>query len=171
MALDPREIVSDVSRRSHDLREADAPPLLRHPPGAGAALPSVQHGDELAAVHRAWADAHEARRETPGAQGSATSGGGLDAVKSKVKARISSAAAAAMPDHDADRRVVGDLIRAVDALARRVDELGGRLVALEELVEEVVVVASEDLTRVRAALTGGRPPVADADRRDRPADG
>jgi hypothetical protein len=171
VALDPHEVVSDVSRRSHDLREADAPALLRHPPGPGAPLPSVQHGDELAAVHQAWADAHEAREEAARAQASAASGGGLDAVKSRVRARISSAAAAAMPEHDADRHVVGDLIRAVDALARRVDELGARLVALEELVEEVVVVASEDLTRVRAALTDGRPPADDARRRNRPADG
>jgi hypothetical protein len=155
VAIDPHQIVNDVARRAHDLREADAPAVLSRPPGPGAPLPSVQHGDEVEAVHRAWADAHAAREAAASGESSASTGGGLDAIKARVKARISSAAAAGLPDPGVDRRVVGDLIRAVDALAHRIDELGGRLVALEELVEEVVVVASEDLTRVRAALTGG----------------
>lgn len=169
VAVDPHEIVNDVARRAHDLREADAPTVLSHPPGPGAPLPSVQHGDEVEAVHRAWADAHTSREEAAKAGASVASGGGLDAVKARVKARISSAAAAGLPDQDADRRVVGDLIRAVDALAQRIDELGGRLMALEALVEEVVVVASEDLTRVRAALTDGRS--RDDQPNDRSADG
>ena len=170
MAVDPHDIVNDVARRAHDLGETDAPTVLSRPPGPGAPLPSVQQGDEVGAVHRAWADAHAAREGAAKAAATAGSGGGLDAVKARLKARISSAAASGLPDQDADRQVVGDLIRAVDALAHRIDELGGRLMALEQLVEEVVVVASEDLTRVRAALTdGGRRP--DDRSGDKAADG
>jgi hypothetical protein len=62
------------------------------------------------------------------------------------------------PALEADRALIGDLIRAVDALAARVDVLGGRVLALEALVEEVVVVTGQDLARVRAALIG---PAAD----------
>jgi hypothetical protein len=157
VAVDPHKIVNDVARRAHDLGEAEAPTVLSRPPGPGAPLPSVQQGEEVAAVHRAWADAHAAREKAAETSATAGSGGGLEAMKVRLKARISSAAAAGLPDQDADRQVVGDLIRAVDALAHRIDELGGRLMALEQLVEEVVVVASEDLTRVRAALIDGGP--------------
>ncbi|MGH9093481.1 MAG: hypothetical protein ACRDZR_19175 [Acidimicrobiales bacterium] len=159
--------MSDVARRAHDPGEADAPTLLHHPPGAKAPLPPVRHGEELTAVHRAWADAHAAEHPPDHAAGRA----GLDAVKARARARLASAAAAAMPDRGPRDAVVGDLIRAVDALASRVDELGGRLVALEELVEEVVVVTSEDLTRVRAAVAGRGTRSSAAERRRGPAAG
>lgn len=167
VARDPRQVVSDVARRAHDPGEAHAPALLRHPPGPKAPLPPLQHGDALSAVHQAWADAHAAER-APAAAGAGQTG--LHAVKARARARLATATAAALPDRGARDAVVGDLIRAVDALARRVDELGARVVALEELVEEVVVVTSEDLTRIRAAVGGPRGQVAGR-RRGTAADG
>lgn len=160
MAVDPHQVVRDVTRRAHDVGAGQPPSLLRRPPGASAPLPPVQHGEELAAVHRAWAeaDAHH------GGPIPAAGGRRLGAVWARVRAGVAAATASAPPDHGTDRAVVGDLIRAVDALARRVDELGGRLAALDELVEEVVVVTGEDLARVRAALAGAEAPRADPSR-------
>lgn len=165
MAVDPHQVVRDVTRRAHDVGAAPPPTLLRRPPGAAAPLPPVQHGEELAAVHRAWAES-DARR------GGATAAPGrrrLGALWARLRDGVAAATTSAPPDRGTDRAVVGDLIRAVDALARRVDELGGRLAALDQLVEEVVVVTGEDLARVRAALAGSEAPRADPPRDRGPA--
>jgi hypothetical protein len=144
VALDPHEIVSDVAQRARRIA-ADRPPgLLRHPPGAGTPLPSVHHGQELATVHHGWASVHD--DETEGA-GEGRRGGSR--MWARVRAHV---VAAALPAQRADRALIGDLIRAVDALGQRVDEVGTRLVFLEELVEELVVVTSDDITRIRAAI-------------------
>jgi hypothetical protein len=49
-----------------------------------------------------------------------------------------------------DRELIASLIHAVDALARRSDEMAVRISALEQLLEEVVQVFSADLTTLRA---------------------
>ena len=150
VAIDPRDIVNDVADQAHRPQVGDPPALLQNPPGPSAPLPPVQSAEELAAVHRDWAQAHAA--DDPGSGQEAAGRHGIDAVKTKVRNRISAAAASVLPEQEVDRLLIGDLIRAVDTLARRVDEIGGRVAALEQLVEEVVVVASGELTRLRAAV-------------------
>ncbi len=159
MALEPSRIVDDVAGRSHRLEGGEPPAMLRHPPGAGAPLPSIRAGDEVSSVHRDWAQLHAVGTGAPG-------GDGQRGLRSAVRSRLAAAAAdAARPAQEADRALIGDLIRAVDALAARVDVLGGRVLALEALVEEVVVVTSQDLARVRAALAtpGDLPPAGPTD--------
>jgi hypothetical protein len=56
-----------------------------------------------------------------------------------------------------DRDLIGNLIRAVDALAARVNDIAARLNDLEAIVHDVVTVTSEDLSRVLAALTVSHP--------------
>jgi hypothetical protein len=150
VALDPHELVSDVTDRAHRPPGGDPPALLAHPPGPGPALDPLQGGDEVAAMHREWA-----RLGAGAGRGGGLRGAGRATV---------AAAERRLPGHRAQRALIGDVIRAVDAVARRVDEIGVRLLALEELVEEVTVVTGEDLAAVRAALEPGRggagPPAA-----------
>ncbi|MGC8472448.1 MAG: hypothetical protein ACP5PM_09175 [Acidimicrobiales bacterium] len=86
------------------------------------------------------------RGEGGHAHGGSGGGGG---VRAKVRARV---AAVARADAGADREFMGNLVRAVAALADRVDEITKRLGDLELLVEDVVDRLSEDLVRVQAAL-------------------
>jgi hypothetical protein len=51
-----------------------------------------------------------------------------------------------------DRALIGDLIRAVDALAARCDALADRLETLERSVAEVVEVLGADLVHLRAEM-------------------
>jgi hypothetical protein len=54
-----------------------------------------------------------------------------------------------------DRDLIGELIRAVDALAARCDELADRMITLESALAELVEVFGADLTRLRAAAARG----------------
>ena len=129
-----------VVARAHYPAVDDPPRLLRNPPNPGGPLPPIQHGEELAALHRDWA-AHV---------------GGPAAGGPWARARRKAAKAVRAPQ--VNRGLIGDLIRAVDALARRVDDLGNRMTALEDLVAELVVVTGEDLARVQAALATSSEP-------------
>lgn len=137
--------MGEVRARARHPSVGEPPRLLQHPPTPGTPLPPVQHGEELAALHRDWA-AH--------AGGPATGG---------RWARARRKAAKAVRSPQVNRGLVGDLIRAVDVLARRVDELGNRVTALEDLVAELVVVTGEDLARVQAALAARSEPTPPAD--------
>lgn len=156
MATEPEtELEAVVSRFKESAHHADldAPPrMLTHPPSGGPAFTSLHQGDELATVHRAWADLGAAERER------GTEAGATGSIRARVRARVTSAATeAARAAGHADRALLGDVIRAVDLLARRVDEIAQRLVQLEHVVEEVVVVTSEDVTRIRAVLASMTP--------------
>ena len=59
-------------------------------------------------------------------------------------------------DAAAERALLGDVIRAVDAVAARCDELAGRLTELQQVVEEAVVVFGQDLAAARAVAVGDR---------------
>ena len=75
-------------------------------------------------------------------------------IRDKAKARIGALTAeiAGTGQRD-DRALIGSLIRAVEVLAQRCDELAGRLVDLESTVGEVVDVLGADLVQLRAALS------------------
>jgi hypothetical protein len=55
-----------------------------------------------------------------------------------------------------ERELIGSLIRAVDAVALRCDEIADRLASQEALVEEVVASYGEDMTQLRVALLAMR---------------
>ncbi len=169
LALEPRKIMSDITRM-------DAPPLIRRPVGGSPPPPPVREDPDVVAVHQEWARIHAAETDTKGGRPSAGAGAGAGAgIRTMARSRLAAVAAGALgPAQRDDRALIGDLIRATDALARRCDELGGRLAELEALVEEVVAVVSEDLVQVRALLTPrpsddpevGLPESRDADGRE-----
>jgi len=154
VALEPSRLVDDVERQARRPPVGDPPRLLQHPPGVGDPLPSVRAGEEVTAIHRSWAQLHAA--VPPGSEGGTGRG-----VKAAVRDRLAAVTAESTRSaREADRVIIGDLIRAVDALAARLDTVGDRLLALEALVEEVAVVTSEDLTHLRAALEHDADPSA-----------
>ena len=49
-----------------------------------------------------------------------------------------------------DRELIGDLIRAVDAVAARCDEISERLAQQQTVLDDAVTILGEELTRLRA---------------------
>lgn len=149
MARRPSDIVKDVASKAHQLSNGDPPPLLSHPPRPGEPLPPIRNDPAMAALHATWERVHEEERGS-GHERGANAGSSVE----KVLRRLAEAGIAPLRrSHDADREMLGEVIRSMDTLARRVDELGTRIYELEALVEEVVMVTGEELTRVRAALS------------------
>lgn len=136
---------------------ASAPRLLSHRADPAPLPPPVQESGELATLHvkfaRLVSGAQSEAADAGGAAGGAGSGpgggGGGGGVRAKVRARV---AAVARADAGADREFMGDLVRAVAALAERVDDVTARVGELEQLVQEVLDRVSEDLVRVEVAL-------------------
>ena len=146
LALEPRDLLSEVVERSHAVEGEDAPLVLSRPPDPAPPLPPVRQSPDVAAIHAAWTRVH-AEDNAHAAIGPGIRG----RVRARVAARSAASVGAAQRD---DRALIGDLIRATDVLAGRCDELANRVADLEALVEEIVCVVSEDLTHLRATLTG-----------------
>jgi hypothetical protein len=115
--------------------------------------PALHDAEVVASLHLKWAQlAGIGQGASPlGSSDASDAAGGGGGVRAKVRARV---VAAARADAAADRGLIGDLIRAVDAVAARVDEVTARVGNLELLVQEVLDRLSEDLVRVQAALGG-----------------
>jgi hypothetical protein len=116
--------------------------------------PPVGDSEEISSLHVKFARLvqsaqAESSRTERGAAGSERAGGGAGGVRAKVRARV---AAVARADAGADREFMGDLVRAIAALAERLDDVTTRMGHLERLVQDVVDRLSEDLVRVQAAL-------------------
>lgn len=142
--IEPDQVMREVAERARALA-SEPPRLLRKPPGTGSRLPPIRESDALAAVHRDWAEVHATE------QGRSVEPGG--GVRARVRAKVTTAAAeAALHSQQADRFLIGDLIRGLDAVAMRVDEIGERLQLLEAVVDELVIATGQDLTSIRAAL-------------------
>ena len=130
-----------------------APPrLLARPAAPPTPLPPVHGSEEVAVLHLHWSQLTQHGRtfedEAPG-PGTRTPAG----VRAKVRARVATAATdAARTAQQRDRELIGDLIRAVDLVARRLDDVASRVAHMEALVQDVVETVSEDLTRLRVAL-------------------
>ncbi len=132
-----------------------APRLLSHRADPEPLPPPLHDGEEVTTLHRKWAQLAGAAQGSPQGVGDAAStgggaGGGTGGgVRAMVRARV---VAAARADSAPDRALIGDLIRAVDAVAARLDDVTARVGNLEVLVQEVLDRLSEDLVRVQAAL-------------------
>jgi hypothetical protein len=133
-----------------------APPrILTHRAEASALPPPIRDADALVALRRRWAQISASTgRGAPGderGEGSPARGPQRvpGSVRAKVKARVATAAAGVQAQ---DRAMTGELVRALDVISQRVDELASRLHDLESLVQEVVEVTSEELTRMQVAF-------------------
>jgi hypothetical protein len=137
--------------------ESPPPPrLLERAPRELQAMSPMRESTDLAALHRLWADLGGAGAADGAAR---PEGRGL---RGKVIRQISSVAAdVSEPALRADRALISALIRTNDALAIRCDELGSRVVELEDLLREVVSMVGDDLVQVRAALQSATSPPTD----------
>jgi hypothetical protein len=128
------------------------PRLLERAPREHQAMSPVRESPDFAALHRLWADLGTEQAGQPSGRG----------LRDIVVRQIGSVAAdVTEPYKLADRALIGALIRTNDALAIRCDELGSRVVELEDLLREVVSVVGDDLVQVRAALQSATAPPTD----------
>ena len=154
MALDPRDIVNDIQRRSlgsdddtthaeaadNDVIDGSAPVLLPRPVPSRPPLTPLSEEPTVVAMHEAWARAHDADRD---------GGNRPRSLRTRVESAVSTVTG---PGQHENRVVIAGVIQAVDAVARRCDELAGRIAELEAVIGEVVDVLGADLVRVRAEL-------------------
>jgi hypothetical protein len=136
MARDPRSVVDQVRAQAHQPRADDPPSLLEHPAGVSTPLEALRSSPEIAEIHAAWIRLHGVQPTT---------------LAARALRRMGAATAAA---EGSSRELTGDLVRAVDAVAQRCDDLAARLANLEELVQEVITVLGGDLVRLRASAIG-----------------
>ena len=138
--------------------------MLSRPADPVPLPPPVRELEEIASLHVKFARlVSSAQGQEPPDDGAGGGpGGGAGGVRAKVRARV---AAVARADAGADREFTGSLVRAVAALAERVDLVTARVAELELLVQEVLDRVSEDLVRMQAALgaledSASEPPAA-----------
>jgi hypothetical protein len=116
--------------------EPQAPAILHHAVDAAPRLEPIRGGGAVDSLHHTWARV------------SARQAGG----PSRHVERLAPGLSGAVRD---DRELIGELVRAVDALAARCDELADRVMTLEGALAEMVEVFGADLTRLRAAAVRG----------------
>lgn len=128
-----------IEHEGANARPDEPPTMLHHAFDAAPHLDPVRTTDTVTSMHQTWA-----RVATGDAERSASRG--------KVGRLLEGLSAQAVRD---DRTMLGELIRATDALAARCDELADRVMALEGALAEMVDVFGADLTRLRAATLAG----------------
>ncbi len=110
------------------------PQLLRRPADAPPPLPHLRDGEAVQSLHRGWAGLFAAPT-TP-----------------SLWRRAIGKARRSLPFGSGDRALLGALVRAVDTVAGRCDELADRLATLESATEDVVASFGQDITQLRAEV-------------------
>jgi hypothetical protein len=113
-----------------------APTMFTRPSDAPDPLPPIHSDEQVSTLHRQWL------RIT-------TTTAGQDAstwhrFRRRVR-RIADRGSGSL-----DREMIGDLIRAVDAVAARCDEISERLAQQQIVLDDAVTILGEELTRLRA---------------------
>jgi len=99
-------------------------------------LPSIRNDERVATLHREWA-------RTPIPQAVQTTAPWHRFTR--LARRIANRAPGSL-----DREMIGHLIRAVDAVAARCDEIADRLAHQQIVLNDAVTIFGEELTRLRA---------------------
>jgi hypothetical protein len=111
--------------------------MFRRPSDPSEPLRPLGGSEHIVRMHSDWARLHA----TPSA--AATLG---------ARIRQGARAVAFRFTRSASRELLADLIRAVDAVAVRCDELSGRVEGLEAVADDVARVLGEEVTQLRAAV-------------------
>jgi hypothetical protein len=132
-----RELLPKLSDRppSGEYPEDPAPTMFTLPSDLQGPLPSVRHGDHVAQLHREW------KRITAAHPGKSSPWHRLTRLVQRMANR---------GPGSVDREMIADLIRAIDAVAARCDEIAERLAQQQIVVDDVVNIFGEELTRLRA---------------------
>jgi hypothetical protein len=137
MAREPLEkLTADPPHQTPE--DGDAPSMFSRPTDAPDPLPPLRGSEHVEALHRQWQNLN-----APPAMNEVEPWRRLGRrARRYVHRGLGSA------DHD----VVADLIRAVDAVSARCDELAERLAAQQVVVAEMSDIFSEELTRIRSSI-------------------
>jgi hypothetical protein len=131
--------------------------MFRRPTDAPDALLPIRGSELLSIVHTKWACMH-APAEVPAAHG-----------WQRILRRSRQVGARVMGRND--HHLLGDLIRAVDAVAARCDDLAVRVETLSTNVDDIARTYGEDLTQARADLERLREQRSDEGPEAAPRDG
>lgn len=141
MALDPEQLIKDHILARSMTEEQKPPQPLTRPADSPEPLSPIHDHLEFKALHQLWSDIHS--NEAMSLRGRSSRRLSLwnsSGVSSQSEAQLG------------DRSLIGVLIRTVDLLALRCDELSNRLSSAEQLVEELSNLLSEDITDLRSRL-------------------
>jgi hypothetical protein len=144
MAVDPLQTVTSESSSPQV-----APKMLRRPTDAPLPFEHIRASEHLRILHLGWARLNDHAQNTP-------------ATPTQWQ-RVSSKVRRTLPFGGADRELLGVLIRTVDAIALRCDEIADRLSVQESLMEDVTDSFGEDITHLRAELVQLRVALAASD--------
>jgi hypothetical protein len=116
---------------------ADAPPVMfKRQSDVPDPMASVRHGDQVAKLHREWI-----RITSPPSEGSRSPKQRLGHMARRFANRFPGTV---------DQVFIADLIRAVDAVAARCDEISDRLEHQTIVLDDAITIFGEELTRMRA---------------------
>jgi hypothetical protein len=118
----------------------DPPSMFNRPSDPPEPPLPIRNSDHIVTLHREWARSHREPDETP------TLGRRLRRTARTIVSRV---------DNGMHDKLSGDLVRAVDALAARCDELSERVANLEVIVDDVARIFGSELTRLRADIESG----------------
>jgi hypothetical protein len=133
-----RELLGKLSDHLSPSAPSDdaTPRMFKRPSDIFDRFPPLRHGAEIAKLHREWIV-----RIVPPAKPSL----GQRAVR--VVRRVANRAGSV------DREIIADVIRAIDALATRCDELSDRLEHQHIILDDAVTILGEEITRLRTEST------------------
>jgi hypothetical protein len=114
--------------------DTPTPLMFQRPSDVPEPMPSVRHGDQVATLHRKWVDVAEVV-----AGETTTFRDRVGRVARRITGRGS---------FGVDRVI----IRAIDAVAQRCDDISERLAHQDVVVNDVVTIYGEELTRIRVEL-------------------
>jgi hypothetical protein len=135
-----RGVLPDVSDHPTSNVQPDdaAPVMFKRQSDVPDPMPSVRHGQQVAKVHREWM-----RIIAPPSGQSGSPRRRLSRMARWIGNRVQGSV---------DQVFIADLIRAVDAVAARCDELSDRLQHQQIVLDDAVTIFGEELTRIRAEL-------------------
>ena len=142
-----RELLPKLSDHPslRDPADDDAPSIFRRPSDVPDPLPAIRHGDQVAQLHREWV--RVTAQPAPAGQGQASWQRLVRAGRRVLNRGPGSV----------NQEMIADLIRAVDAVAARCDELGERLNHQHVVLDDAITIFGKELTRLRAQSTPSGP--------------
>ena len=113
------------------------PVMFRRPSDPPEPLPSLRSSEHIVRLHTEWARLHATLAES-------------EALSARLRATARSAASRLVGGDD--HQLLGDVVRAVDAIAGRCDELSERLANLELTADDLARSLGQEITQLRAAV-------------------
>ena len=134
-----REHFGELSDHPSPAERSDATPrMFQRASDVHVPLPPVRQDAQLVKLHREWV------RVTAPPAGPSTA---LRSRLVRLVRRLTNRGPGGF-----DREMIGDLIRAIDAVAARCDAILDHLTHQDVVVDEAVTIFGEELTRLRAEL-------------------